>query len=113
MLNLLVLWNTVYIDDALQKLRAQGHPVREEDVARLSPFIRKHINVMALVENLPWPPTVIFVGTAALAYLAAGLPHWRGQAQENWPRPKEFIRELRRTVAPNLQLDSSTTHRTR
>jgi len=44
-LNLLVLWNTVYIDDALQKLRAQGNPVREEDVARLSPFIRKHINV--------------------------------------------------------------------
>lgn len=44
-LNCLVLWNTVYIDDALTQLRAQGYPVREEDVARLSPFIRKHINV--------------------------------------------------------------------
>ncbi|MGH3437397.1 MAG: Tn3 family transposase [Sciscionella sp.] len=44
-LNLLVLWNTVYIDEALRQLRAQGYEVREEDVARLSPFMRQHINV--------------------------------------------------------------------
>lgn len=44
-LNCLVLWNTVYIDDALRQLRAQGYPVLDDDIARLSPFIRKHINV--------------------------------------------------------------------
>jgi TnpA family transposase len=44
-LNCLVLWNTVYIDEALRALRAQGYQVRDEDVARLSPFVRKHINV--------------------------------------------------------------------
>src|SRR5271165_2517139 len=44
-LNCVVLWNTVYIDAALNQLRAQGYPVRDEDVARLSPFMRKHINV--------------------------------------------------------------------
>ena len=44
-LNCLVLWNTVYIDDALRQLRAQGYPVLDDDVARLSPFIRRHINV--------------------------------------------------------------------
>lgn len=44
-MNCLVLWNTVYIDDALRQLRAQGYQVRGADVARLSPFIRKHINV--------------------------------------------------------------------
>ena len=44
-LNCLVLWNTVYIDEALRALRAQGYQVRDEDVARLSPFIRKHFNV--------------------------------------------------------------------
>jgi hypothetical protein len=44
-LNCVVLWNTVYIDAALNTLRAQGYPVRDEDVARLSPFMRKHINV--------------------------------------------------------------------
>lgn len=44
-LNCLVLWNTVYMDEALRELRAQGYQVRDEDVARLSTFIRKHINV--------------------------------------------------------------------
>ena len=31
-LNCIVLWNTVYIDAALQQLRAQGYLVRDEDV---------------------------------------------------------------------------------
>jgi TnpA family transposase len=44
-LNCIVLWNTVYIDAALRQLRIQGYPLRDEDVARLSPFMRKHINV--------------------------------------------------------------------
>jgi hypothetical protein len=44
-LNRVVLWNTLYIDKALDQLRAQGYPVFDEDVARLSPFMRDHINV--------------------------------------------------------------------
>ncbi|MGH3550298.1 MAG: Tn3 family transposase [Pseudonocardiaceae bacterium] len=44
-LNCLVLWNTTYIDAALTQLRVRGYPVHDADVARLSPFIRKHINV--------------------------------------------------------------------
>ena len=44
-LNCLVLWNTAYIDAALNRLRAQGYPVRDEDVARLSPFMRNHVNL--------------------------------------------------------------------
>ncbi len=44
-LNCVVLWNTFYIDAALGQLRAQGLPVADEDVARLSPFVRHHINV--------------------------------------------------------------------
>ena len=44
-LNFVVLWNTVYIDAALRQLRAQGYPLRDEDIARLSPFMRKHIKV--------------------------------------------------------------------
>jgi len=43
-LNCVVLWNTVYINSALNQLRTQGYPVRDGDVARLSPFMRKHIN---------------------------------------------------------------------
>lgn len=44
-INCVVLWNTFYIDAALGQLRAQGQPVLDEDVARLSPFVRHHINV--------------------------------------------------------------------
>ncbi|MEV0108678.1 DUF4158 domain-containing protein [Nocardia sp. NPDC050799] len=41
-LNCIVLWNTVYSDRALEQLRALNYPVREEDAARLSAFIRSH-----------------------------------------------------------------------
>ena len=45
-LNAVVLFNTRYMNAALDKLRADGFDVRDEDVARLSPFIRKHINML-------------------------------------------------------------------
>jgi TnpA family transposase len=44
-LNGITLWNTVYLDAALARLRADGYPVRDEDVARLSPYMRRHLNV--------------------------------------------------------------------
>lgn len=44
--NIIVLWNTLYIDAALEKLRREGYPMRDEDVARLSPFVHKHINLL-------------------------------------------------------------------
>lgn len=45
--NIIVLWNTIYIDAVLTQLRKEGYPVRDEDVARLSPFIYKdHINLL-------------------------------------------------------------------
>jgi hypothetical protein len=39
-------WNTFYIDKALSALREAGYLFTEEDVARLSPFGRRHINVI-------------------------------------------------------------------
>ena len=44
-LNCVVLWTTVYLNAAITQLRAQGYTVREEDAARLSPFVRKHLGV--------------------------------------------------------------------
>jgi TnpA family transposase len=44
-LNCVTLWNTVYLNIAIEQLRTQRYPVRDEDVVRLSPFLRKHINV--------------------------------------------------------------------
>ena len=44
-LNCVVLWTTRYQDAALAQLRAAGYPVADDDVARLSPFVRRHVNV--------------------------------------------------------------------
>ncbi len=44
--NAIILWNTIYIDAALDQLRAEGFDVRDEDVARLSPLAHEHINML-------------------------------------------------------------------
>jgi TnpA family transposase len=44
--NVAVLWNTLYTDAALNRLRAEGQAVRDEDVARLSPLGSEHINML-------------------------------------------------------------------
>ncbi len=44
-LNCVVLWTTVYLDAPVRQLRTQGYPVREEDMARLSPFASRHLGV--------------------------------------------------------------------
>ena len=43
---LVVLWNTIYMDAALDRLRAEGHEVLPADVARLSPLGFKHVNML-------------------------------------------------------------------
>jgi TnpA family transposase len=44
-LNCVVLWATKYQDAAVRQLRAAGYPAHDEDVARLSPFVCRHLNV--------------------------------------------------------------------
>lgn len=44
--NIVVLWNTIYMDAALDRLRAEGQDVRPEDVARLSPLGHGHVNML-------------------------------------------------------------------
>jgi hypothetical protein len=44
--NAIVLWNTLYMEAALNYVRAEGVDVRPEDVARLSPLGSKHINFL-------------------------------------------------------------------
>lgn len=41
-----VLLNTRYMDAAVPQLRAEGFDVRDEDIARLFPFVRHHVNVL-------------------------------------------------------------------
>lgn len=44
--NIIVLWNTIYMTAAIEQLRSQGYPILDEDVARLSPLIFDHINML-------------------------------------------------------------------
>lgn len=67
--NCVVLWNTYYIDLAIKQLRCDGRRVDDEDVARLSPYMRSHVNVHGTYSfsrpdmlNVPRPlrdPTVL------------------------------------------------------
>ncbi|MGJ5895784.1 Tn3 family transposase [Streptomyces sp. V2] len=45
-LNAVVLWNTRYLDAVVAQLRAEGHEIRDEDIARLSPLKNRHINFL-------------------------------------------------------------------
>ena len=44
--NVIVLWNTIYMNAVVAQLRQEGFPVHDEDVARLSPFGHGHINLL-------------------------------------------------------------------
>lgn len=44
--NAVVLWNTIYMQEALNHLIQKSFDIREEDEARLSPLIHGHINML-------------------------------------------------------------------
>jgi TnpA family transposase len=44
--NIIILWNTLYISAALDQLAAEGFPVQPADIARLSPLVFDHINLL-------------------------------------------------------------------
>ncbi|MGD1699853.1 Tn3 family transposase [Dapis sp. BLCC M229] len=52
--NVLVLWNTCYMDSALNQLRSEGWVLKDDDLARLSPLLYSHINMLGRYQfNLP------------------------------------------------------------
>jgi TnpA family transposase len=46
--NVIVLWNTIYMDAALQQLRREGFEVRDEDVTRLGSLHESVLSVRLL-----------------------------------------------------------------
>ncbi len=42
---MIVLWNTIYIQAALDQIRAEVFTILKEDVARLSPLVHDHIKM--------------------------------------------------------------------
>ncbi len=43
--NVIILWNTLYMNAALEQLQAEGCPIQPDDVTRLSPLVFDHINL--------------------------------------------------------------------
>lgn len=43
---MIILWNTIYIDAILNQLKQEGYKIQDADVARLSPLIHEHINML-------------------------------------------------------------------
>jgi hypothetical protein len=43
--NAIILWNTIYLDEALTAARTAGIDIAVEDIAHLSPLIHRHINL--------------------------------------------------------------------
>lgn len=44
--NMIVLWNTLYMQAAVDQLRAEGSPVLDTDIAHLNPHVHDHINML-------------------------------------------------------------------
>jgi Tn3 transposase DDE domain len=41
--NAVLVWNTVHITRVVDQLRVAGHPVKDEDLARVSPLAHAHV----------------------------------------------------------------------
>ncbi len=56
--NILLLWNTLYMQDALDDVRRGGQEVHQEDIERLSPLTLQHINLQGTY-HLTLPESVV------------------------------------------------------
>ena len=41
--NAVLVWNTMQIQKIVEEVHASGHPVKDEDLARVSPLLRAHV----------------------------------------------------------------------
>jgi len=57
MVNIIVLWQTVYTQHALDHLADNGYPIKPADVARLSPLGHETINLKGRYRTTTKPPT--------------------------------------------------------
>lgn len=43
---MIVLWNTLYMQAAIDQLRAEGYPVLDQDIPHLNSHVHDHINML-------------------------------------------------------------------
>lgn len=65
-LNVVVLWTTRYIDAAVVQLCAEGHGIRNEDLARLSPLKHRNLNALGRYGFNASVPVVVEPGRCAI-----------------------------------------------
>ncbi len=51
--NAVCLFNSLYLDEAVRRLRADGEEVADEDLARVSPLGREHVRVLCRYHFAP------------------------------------------------------------
>lgn len=73
-LNAIILWTTKNIDAAVAKLKAEGHELREEDIARLSPLKHRNLNLLGRYSFTASVPA------------AGALRPLRDRTRRNWTR---------------------------
>lgn len=56
--NMVVLWNTRYMNAAIEHLKSTGFDVRDEDIERLSPLVSHHINFRGRYHMAPFDPSL-------------------------------------------------------
>lgn len=57
-LNAVVHWNAIYMQEAIRQVRSDGMDVSNDDIARLSPLIWRHLNFLGRYDFL-LPDTII------------------------------------------------------
>ncbi len=94
--NVIVLWNTIYMDVVLNQLRAEGFDVRDEDVARLSLLGFDHINMLGRYAFV-LPDQIARMNSGRCATLK--IPTTRAESNFRfrcYRTPKQRWRQLRR-----------------
>jgi hypothetical protein len=99
-LNAVVLWTTKYIDAAGAQLRAEGHELRDEDIARLSPLKHRNLNVLG---RYSFTATVPASGARAASYCSRAQDRTKKGRLSAWIRPWSLLAALRATSASSLR----------
>jgi hypothetical protein len=55
--NVIVLWDILYMQAAIDQLRGEAHPVLDEEIPRLNPYVHDHINMLGRY-SFPIPESV-------------------------------------------------------
>ena len=65
--NAVVLWNTLYMQEALSWMRSHGEETGDEDIARLSPLMHRHINMLGHY-TFTLPEDILKGGTESIKF---------------------------------------------